>query len=107
MRVARVRRVFAACTCRELTAAVPACSNNKALLSLDWHPTNRSWIAASVVSDLSFEARVTNSGRASVSHVVIYTFSEFSAQVRAALLSSRHVASRRLPCDVQPSLRSV
>lgn len=56
-------------------------TNNKALVALDWHPTNRSWIAASVVQDLAFETRVAASVRASVSHVVIYTFSEFSAQI--------------------------
>ena len=57
-------------------------STNKSLVSVDWHPTNRSWIATSAVQDLVFEARVNSSVRATVSHVVIYTFSEFSAQVR-------------------------
>ena len=58
-----------------------ACSNNKNLVWLDWHPTNRSWIATSVVQDLVFESRVDMSGRASVSHIVIYSFAEFSAQI--------------------------
>lgn len=56
-------------------------SNNKNLVWLDWHPTNRSWIATSVVSDLVFDSRVENSGRATVSYIVVYSFAEFSAQI--------------------------
>jgi dynein intermediate chain 3, axonemal len=56
-------------------------SNNKSLVWLDWHPTNRTWIAAAVVQDLVFDTRVEQSGRASVSHVVVYSFAEFSAQI--------------------------
>ena len=51
-------------------------SKDKILKSIDWHPRSKKIIAVSCVDNVSFDDRVTESGRAQKAYVLIWNFAD-------------------------------
>jgi len=51
-------------------------SKNKILKSIDWHPTSKKIVAVSCVDNVSFDEKVSGSGRATKAYVLIWNFSD-------------------------------
>lgn len=56
-------------------------SNNKALVAIEWHPVSPVWLAVAAMPRHSLESRVAESGLPRVSHILLYTLTEFSNQL--------------------------
>ena len=54
---------------------------NKAMPTIIWHPTQPTWLAVAAVPRESFEKRIVTSAVPRVCHILLYTLSEFVAQI--------------------------